>query len=470
MTNWNPHQAQAHIQSQAPAFLRELFAVAVAAVDPRHCLPSHLPSFPVTGRCIVVGAGKAAASMAQALEQHWFPSGAEPTSSDVARFSGLVIVPYAYSLPCKYIQVREAAHPVPDEAGYQAARDLLDLVKNLSAEDTVICLLSGGGSSLMSLPATGISLAEKQEINRALLRSGARIHEINCVRKHLSAIKGGRLTLACAPAKVLTYIISDVAGDDASIIASGPTLADSSTCADALAILQRYAIPASAAVRAHLQLASSETPKPNHAGFIQAQVQIIANAKIALQAAANFAESKGVKVQILSDRLEGEARELGQTHARIAMDLAIELAPDIVKKFATESLTESDTRLTMDKADHRHRPTYLFLSGGETTVTVKGSGRGGRNTEYLLSLCQSLNGHAGIYALAADTDGRDGSEQNAGAWCTPDSLQQACASSISASTCLANNDAYTFFATLGTLLVTGPTYNNVNDFRAVLVV
>lgn len=450
MTNWNPIQDQTSMQTQAPAFLRELFAVAIAAVDPRHCLPPHLPSFPATGRCIVVGAGKAAASMAQALEQHWFPSGVEPTSSDVARFSGMVIVPYAYRLPCKYIQVREAAHPVPDEAGYQAARDLLASVQNLSADDTVICLLSGGGSSLMTLPAAGISLAEKQEINRALLRSGARIHEINCVRKHVSAIKGGRLALACAPAKVLTYIISDVAGDDPSIIASGPTLADSSTCADALAILQRYAIPTSAAVLAHLQQFSSETPKPNHADFIQAHVQIIANAQMALQAAANFAQSKGICVQILSDRLEGEAGELGQAHGLMSIDIASTLA----KK----------------PAQQKQRQTHLLLSGGETTVTVKGNGRGGRNSEYLLSLCQSLNGHAGIYALAADTDGRDGSEQNAGAWCTPDSLQRAIALSISADACLANNDAYSFFAALDDLLVTGPTYNNVNDFRAILIV
>lgn len=449
MTNWNPTNDQTSMQTQAPAFLRELFAVAIAAVDPRHCLPPHLPSFPATGRCIVVGAGKAAASMAQALEQHWFPSGVEPTSSDVARFSGMVIVPYAYRLPCKYIQVREAAHPVPDEAGYQAARDLLASVQNLSADDTVICLLSGGGSSLMTLPAAGISLAEKQEINRALLRSGARIQEINCVRKHLSAIKGGRLALACGPAKVLTYIISDVAGDDPSIIASGPTLADSSTCADALAILQRYAVPTSAAVLAHLQLASSETPKPNHAGFIQTHVQIVANAQMALQAAANFAQSKGICVQILSDRLEGEARELGQAHALMSIDIAKTLAKV--------------------PAQQKQRQTHLLLSGGETTVTVKGDGRGGRNSEYLLGLCQNLQGHAGIYALAADTDGRDGSEQNAGAWCTPDSLQRASALSISADACLANNDTYSFFAALDNLLETGPTYNNVNDFRAILI-
>lgn len=433
MTNWT--------QAQALDFLRDLFKAAVAAVDPRHCLAPHLPPFPASGRCIVVGAGKAAASMAQALEQHWLAAGSNASSSDLARLSGMVIVPYGYGLPCNHIQIREAAHPVPDQAGYQAACDLLASVQNLNANDTVICLLSGGGSSLMSLPAFGISLAEKQEINRALLRSGARIHEINCVRKHLSAIKGGRLALACAPAQVLTYIISDVAGDDASIIASGPTLADASTCADALAILQRYAIPTSPAVLAHLQQASSETPKPDHAAFIKPQVHIIANAQAALQAASNFAQSKGLRVNILSDRLEGEARELGCAHAKLAIELA----------------------------EQSHQCSYLLLSGGETTVTVQGSGRGGRNTEYLLSLCQNLNGHAGIYALAADTDGRDGSEQNAGAWCTPNSLEQAAALSISAGASLANNDAYTFFAALDALLVTGPTYNNVNDFRAILI-
>ncbi|MBC3833140.1 glycerate kinase [Undibacterium amnicola] len=449
MTNWN----QAQTNTQATRFLRELFAAALAAVDPRLCLPPHLPPFPTKGRCIVVGAGKAAASMAQALEQHWFASDLNTSASNRARFSGMVIVPYGYQFPCEYIQVREAAHPVPDHAGYQAACDLLDSVKNLSADDTVICLLSGGGSSLMSLPAPGISLAEKQEINRALLRSGARIHEINCVRKHLSAIKGGRLALACAPAKVLTYIISDVAGDDASIIASGPTLADTSTCADALAILQRYAIPTSPAVLTHLQRTTSETPKSDEAAFIQAHVQIIANAQTALQAAADYAQSKGVKVEILSDRLEGEARELGRAHAQLAI------------RFATKFATKSTTKF----ADQNQQGPYLLLSGGETTVTVKGDGRGGRNTEYLLSLCQNLQAYAGIYALAVDTDGRDGSEQNAGAWCTPDSLQQAAALSVSASTCLANNDAYTFFAALDALLVTGPTYNNVNDFRAILI-
>lgn len=434
MTNWN--------QTQALAFLRDIFAVALAAVDARHCLPPHLPPFPESGRCIVVGAGKAAAAMARALEQHWSAAGSL-SSSELARLSGMVIVPYGHSLPCDVIQVREAAHPVPDQAGYQAAGDLLASVQNLSADDTVICLLSGGGSSLMSLPAPGISLAEKQEINRTLLRSGARIHEINCVRKHLSAIKGGRLALACAPATVLTYIISDVAGDDASIIASGPTLADASTRFDALEILQRYAIPTSPAVLAHLQLASTETPKPDHAAFIKPQVHIIANAQAALQAAANFAQSKGVRVEILSDRLEGEARELGRAHAQLA----------IANKTANQN----------------HHQACLLLSGGETTVTVKGSGRGGRNTEYLLSLCENLNGHAGIYALAADTDGRDGSEQNAGAWCTPDTLQLAAELSISAGDSLANNDAYTFFAALDALLVTGPTYNNVNDFRAILI-
>ncbi|MFZ6818754.1 glycerate kinase type-2 family protein [Undibacterium sp. Ji22W] len=447
MINWNQAQAQTYVETQAPAFLRELFAVAVAAVDPHHCLPPHLPAFPTSGRCIVVGAGKAAASMAQALEQHWLASGLENSLGDLARLSGMVIVPYGHSLPCEVIQVREAAHPVPDQAGYQAAVDLLASVQHLSAADTVICLLSGGGSSLMSLPAPGISLAEKQEINRALLRSGARIHEMNCVRKHLSAIKGGRLALACVPATVLTYIISDVAGDDASIIASGPTLADASTCADALEILQRYAIPVSPAVLAHLQLASSETPKPDHTAFVyphpHPHVQIIANAQAALQAAANFAQSKGVRVEILSDRLEGEARELGRAHAQLA----------IAHKSAREN----------------HHQACLLLSGGETTVTVKGSGRGGRNTEYLLSFCQNLNGHPGIYALAADTDGRDGSEQNAGAWCTPDSLQLAADLSISAGESLANNDAFAFFAALDALLVTGPTYNNVNDFRAILV-
>lgn len=427
MANWTAKQAE--------TFLRDLFDVAIKAVSASHCLPPHLPAFPKAGRCIVVGAGKAAAAMAQAAERHW----AHEAEADLSRLSGMVIVPYGHSVPCQHIRVREAAHPVPDEAGHHAAMDLLASVQNLRTDDTVICLLSGGGSALMSLPAPGISLNDKQAINRALLRSSARIHEINCVRKHLSAIKGGRLGLACAPARVYTFIISDVAGDDANIIASGPTLPDHSTCADALAILQRYTIPISDSVLGYLRSEAAETPKPEH--LPMAHFHIVANANDALQAAANWARLQGVSVKILSDRLEGEARELGSAHAELAIRIA---------------------------SDEKTRP-MLVLSGGETTVNLTGKGRGGRNTEYLLGLCLALGAYPGIYALAADTDGKDGSEDNAGAICTPESLQSATLASISGIECLQQNDAYRFFEKLGTLLVTGPTYNNVNDFRAILL-
>ncbi len=427
MTNWN--------STQAETCLRALLNVAMETVRADHCLPPHLPDFPRDGRCIVIGAGKAAAAMAQACEHHW----KQDPHFDASRLSGLVIVPYGHGLACQHLRVCEAAHPIPDAAGYQAASELLDSVQNLQTEDTVICLLSGGGSALMSLPAPGISLDDKRAINHALLRSGARIHEINCVRKHLSAIKGGRLALACAPARLFTFIISDVAGDDANIIASGPTLPDQSSCADALEILHRYAIPIPDHVLSHLRSDAAETPKPDQ--LPAAHSQIIACANDALQAASAWASGQGIDVTVLSDRLEGEASELGRAHASLAKNIA---------------------------ASDANKP-HLLLSGGETTVTLTGKGKGGRNTEYLLSLCLALEGHPSIYGLAADTDGRDGSEHNAGAIFTPDSLQRATRISLSALDCLQRHDAYTFFEALQDLVITGPSLTNVNDFRAILI-
>jgi hydroxypyruvate reductase len=424
------------IQGSPEAFLRALFTHALTAVQPAVCLPPFLQVPSHTGRTIVIGAGKAAAAMAQTLEAWWHQHA-------TGELSGLVITRYGHAVPCRSIEVLQAAHPVPDAAGMQAAQRMLTLVQNLQPDDLVICLLSGGGSALMSLPAHCLSLDEKREINRALLRSGANIQEMNCVRKHLSAIKGGRLALACLPAQVVTYLISDVAGDDPSVVASGPTLADSSTSAEALAVLARYAIAISPKLNAYLQTPESETPRLGDVRFAKNKHHIIATAQTALDAAARWAQAQGVEVQILSDRLEGEARQLGVVHAALA------------KQQAANRIAPSSP--------------LLILSGGETTVTLKGKGRGGRNTEYLLSLAIALQSQSGISALAADTDGIDGSEDNAGAVCLPDSLQRAQNLHIDPQKILANNDAYGFFSALGNLVVTGPSLTNVNDFRAILI-
>lgn len=423
-----------HVES----FLRRLFAEAIAAVVPATCIPPALQNFRNTlptlpKRVIVIGAGKAAAAMAYTVEQAW---------SDLT-LEGLVITRYGHLDPKampRRIQVLEAAHPVPDQAGAQAAQALLQRVQGLREDDLVLALWSGGGSALMSLPANGISLTEKQSINRALLRSGASIHEINCVRKHLSAIKGGRLALACAPARVHSLMISDVAGDDASVIASGPTLPDASTRAQALEILRRYQVPCSAMVGDYLQAPASETPK-QFPSSLNSSFEVIAKAQSALEAAAQWARAHGVEVRILSDRLDGDASALGKAHA----NLAVQMAQQAVQA------------------------PQLLLSGGETSVVVAGSGRGGRNTEYLLSCCLYLHGHPRIYAMAADTDGIDGSEDNAGAWIGPSILARAAQQGLSAPKFLGNNDAYSFFEQLDALLVTGPTLTNVNDFRAILI-
>ena len=427
--------------TQPIAFLRALFDVAVARAQPMQVLPAHLPP-PPKGRTLVIGAGKASGAMVQALDAAW------PAD---APLSGLVVTRYGYVPPALRsqpgrIELVEAAHPVPDAAGEAAARRMLDLVRGLSADDLVICLISGGGSALLPLPAPGLTLADKQRINRELLLSGATIAEMNCVRKHLSAIKGGRLAAACAPAPVLTLLISDVPGDNPAVIASGPTVPDPTTCADALAIITRYGIGIPEAIRAGLQSGALEPPKPGDPAFDGNRVDMIATPRHMLQAVAEASAQAGVPAHILADDMEGESRDIALAHTALARSVARHGTP-----FA--------------------RP-CLLLSGGETTVSVRPGqthGKGGRGTEFLLALALALDGAPGIHALAGDTDGIDGSEDNAGAWITPDTLTRARAAGINPRAMLDGHDAHTLFATTGDLLVTGPTYTNVNDFRAVLV-
>ncbi|WP_119421739.1 glycerate kinase type-2 family protein [Desertibaculum subflavum] len=407
--------------------LRSLFDAAVAAADPAVCVPAHLPARP-GGRVIVVGAGKASAAMAAAVEQAWGPP-----------LEGLIVTRYGHAVPTRWIEVVEASHPVPDAAGAAAARRILQRVDGLGVEDFVLCLISGGGSALLALPAPGLTLADKQAVTTALLRSGANIGEMNAVRKHLSAIKGGRLAAAAHPARLLTLMISDVPGDDPATIASGPTVPDPTTFAEARAILAKYGIAAPAPVVAHLERMAEESPKPGDPRLAAATARIVASPALSLAAAADRARAAGYDVDLLGDALEGEARELGRAHAGLALKAAA--------------------------AGRR----VAILSGGETTVTVRGRGRGGRNSEYLLGLTLALSEAVGIHALAADTDGIDGSEDNAGAFAAPDTLARARARGIDPAARLAENDAYGVFAVLGDLLVTGPTRTNVNDFRAILV-
>ena len=421
------------------AFLRSLFDTAIAAAQPAAVTAAHLPA-PPKGRTLVLGAGKAGGAMAAAVDALW-PANAPLSGLVVTRYDH---VPPAYRARPGRIEVVEAAHPVPDEAGAQAARRIVELTRGLSADDLVLCLISGGGSSLLSMPAEGLTLDDKQRINRALLHSGATITEMNCVRKHLSAIKGGRLAARCAPARVVTLLISDVPGDDPSVIASGPTVADASTCADALAILQRYAIELPPAALAGLQSGAFESPKPGDARLRGHELRMIATPQMSLEAAAAAARAAGVAAHILSDEIEGESRDVGKVHAALARAVARRGEP-----FA--------------------RP-CVILSGGETTVTVKAKGgRGGRATEFLLGCAIALQGEPGVWALAGDTDGIDGVESNAGAVITPDTLARAAALGLGAQQRLDANDACGFFEALGDLVTTGPTYTNVNDFRALLV-
>ena len=408
-----------------------MFDAAVAAAQPALCLPPHLPP-PPKGRTIVIGAGKASAAMARALEDHW--SGP---------LEGLVVTRYGYEVPCERIEIVQAAHPVPDAAGIEAAERIRQLVTGLTADDLVIALISGGGSSLLVAPGEGLTLADKQAVNTALLHSGASISEMNCVRRHLSSLKGGRLAAVCHPAQVLTLLISDVPGDDPIDIASGPTVGDPTTCADALAIVERYRISVPPAVRSLLESGAGETIKPGDPRLQGIQTRMITAPQIALEAAAQVARDAGITPYILGDSLEGEARDLGKAMAGITRQVALHGQP-----FQTPC---------------------VLLSGGEATVTLRGTGRGGRNVEFLLSLGVALNGLPGVYALAGDTDGVDGAEEIAGALLTPDTLARAWALGTNPRSSLDNNDGHGFFQALGDAVVTGPTLTNVNDFRAILI-
>lgn len=410
--------------------LKAMFKAGVDAALPSLCVPPHLPERP-KGRTVIIGAGKASGAMAKALEDAWD-----------GPLDGVVVTRYGYRLPTERLEVVEAAHPVPDAAGREAAQRIFKAVQGLTEDDLVLALISGGGSALLAAPAEGISLEDKQAVNKALLASGATISEMNTVRKHLSAIKGGRLARAAYPAKVVALMISDVPGDDASIIASGPTVPDPSTNADAIAIVEKYGIDLPPAVRNVLETID-ETPKPGDKCFERVENIMIATPQASLEAAAEVAREAGVTPVILGDSIEGESRDVGLVHAGIARQVAMRGQPV--------------------------EPPCVLISGGETTITLKGNGKGGPNTEFLLSLAIALDGMPNIYALAGDTDGVDGSEDNAGALIYPDTLKRAEAGGINAKAMLANNDPYTFFKGIGDLLETGPTMTNVNDLRLVYI-
>lgn len=412
------------------ALLKSLFHAAIDSVNPALTLAQFLPE-PPRGQTFVLGAGKASAAMAHAVEQAW------PTT-----LQGLVITPYGHAVPCQHIEIVEANHPVPDQAGLDATKNILQLARSAGADDLVLCLISGGGSSLLTLPAQPLTLDHKQQINQQLLRSGANISEINCVRKHLSAIKGGNLTIAANPAKIITLLSSDVPGDNPSVIASGPTVPDLSTRCQALEILTRYSIPIPQQVHDWLQDEKSETPKLGDPRFNRTKTHLIATPQMALNAAAEKANKLGFKTHILSDSIEGEARSVAAMHAAIIRQI---------------------TRYSQP-----FTPPCLLLSGGETTVTLRGHGQGGRNTEFLLALALAL-GDQGIHALAADTDGIDGNGSLAGATISPDTLSRAQSLGLNPQALLNNNDAHQFFVALDDQIITGPTRANVNDFRAFLI-
>ncbi len=418
--------------NSAPSdLLRQMFTAAIAAAQPAICIPTHLPEKP-RGRLIVIGAGKASAEMARVVEANW-----------AGPLSGLVVTRYGYAVPYRHIEIVEAAHPVPDTAGLAAAQRIMALVGGLSTDDLVLCLISGGGSALLPMPLPGLTLEHKQAVSRALLKSGASIGEMNCVRRHLSAIKGGRLAAVCHPARVVTLLISDVPGDDPADIASGPTVGDASTCADALAILRRYNIDVPAAVSEVLEMGTGESIKPGDPRLRGNVTTIVATPQMALERAAAVASSAGFATHILGDAIEGEARDIGKALGGIALQVVRHGQP--------------------------FTPPCILLSGGETTVTVRGNGRGGRNVEFLLSLAITLDGTPGVYALAGDTDGVDGQDEIAGALLSPDTLSRAWASGLKPQEALDNNDGHDFFQALGDSVVTGPTLTNVNDFRAILI-
>ncbi|EKV32925.1 D-glycerate 2-kinase [Caenispirillum salinarum AK4] len=416
-----------------PAFLRRLFDAAVAAADPAKIVPPALPE-PPTGRTIVVGAGKASAAMARAVDRAW-PRDAE--------LSGCVVTRYGHGCDAGRIEIVEAAHPVPDEAGWQAAQQILDLVREAGPDDLILCLISGGGSALLSLPAGDIPREDKQELTKALLKSGAAIDEINCVRKHISAVKGGRLAQAAGSARMLALAISDVAGDDPSVIASGPTVPDPSTREEAKAVLERYGIKPPESIATWLDSDESETPKPGDDSFANVETRVIGRPLASLKAAAEVAEREGVAPLILGDIIEGEAQ-------------------DVAKVMAAMAVSCRDHGLPAGAP-------CVLLSGGELTVTHDGGGRGGPNAEFVLGMARELAGQAGLWALACDTDGIDGSEDNAGAWCGPDTAARAQRSGAGLGKALDEHDSYGFFKAVDGLVMSGPTLTNVNDFRAVFV-
>lgn len=427
--------ARAFDLASARALLDALFDAALCAAQPATCLPPHLP-LPVAGRTVVVGAGKASAAMARAVEDNW-PADRRDS------LGGLVVTRYGHAVPCERIEIVSAAHPVPDAAGQDAARRILALARGLGPDDQMLCLISGGGSALLAAPGPGLTLADKQAVTQALLRSGATIHEMNCVRKHLSAVKGGRLAAAAAPARLTTLLVSDVPGDDPATIASGPTVPDPTTTADARAVVDKYAITPPPAVAALLSGRDGETPKPGDRCFATTAVRMIATPQVSLTAAAAAARAAGCTPILLGDTIEGESRDVALVHAGIARQVAVHGQPLPAPA--------------------------VILSGGETTVTVRGRGRGGRNTEFALALALALDGRPGIHAMACDTDGIDGTEDNAGAVIGPDTLARAAAAGVDARARLADNDSYGFFDALGDLVTPGPTLTNVNDFRAILV-
>lgn len=412
------------------ALLVSFFEAAVEAADPEHCLRPFLPEVP-RGRTIVVGAGKGSAQLARALERLW-----------PGKLEGAVVTRYGYGAPCDHIEVLEASHPVPDAAGLQASQRLLGLVQGLTADDLVIALVCGGGSALLPAPSEGLDFADEIALNEALLRSGAPISAMNAIRKQFSRIKGGRLAAAAYPAKVVTLIVSDIPGDDPALVSSGPTIPSTTTPRDAIAMIDRYGISLSEKLIQHLHSANP-APQPDDPVFERHSVHVVASAKVSLEAVAEAAAKKGIRAAILSDSLEGEAREAGAFHAAIAREIA-----------------------------HNGRPferPVVLLSGGETTVTVRGKGKGGRNTEFLLSFALNIPGAQGIHALAADTDGIDGSEDNAGAFVDSSTVDRMLAAGVRAEDYLSKNDAWSAFATVGDLFVCGPTGTNVNDFRAILI-
>ena len=431
------------VKAAPEVFLRQMFDAAVHRAMPLHNTQAFLPT-PPKGRTLVLGAGKAGGAMAHAVEALW------PLDKPI---SGLVVTRYGHTPDrptgvAQRIDIVEASHPVPDKAGLEASQRILSLTQGLTEDDLVLCLISGGGSALLTAPAEGLRLEDKQRINQELLNSGASIGEMNCVRKHLSRIKGGRLAAACKPARVVTLTISDVPGDDPSVIASGPTVPDASTCLDAWNILQRYGIALPTEVEADLKAGVLETPKPSSAWDAN-NVHLIATPLQSLEAAAQMARDAGLNAYVLSDELEGESREVGKVHAALARAAARGVGP--------------------------FQKPCVILSGGETTVTIRPQapgtpkGRGGRAGEFCLGLAVALQAQNNVWALAADTDGIDGIESNAGALVTPDTLKHASEKGMQATNYLDRNDAYSFFDGLQDLVVTGPTHTNVNDFRAILV-